>query len=128
MRQYRGKRVDGGGRVYGYKLVATDGTVWIVPQKGAINTSNLGFIVNYSYEVIPESVGQSTGLKDKDDVMIYEGDIVKGKDGFGKMQTVEVKFRDGAFYPLHEGEFYWTDIKVIGNTTDTPELLKKANQ
>ena len=67
---------------------------------------------------------QFTGLLDKNGKDIYEGDIVTGLDAFRELKTAEVIYDDGGFYPLHEGEFYWKDIEVIGNIFDNPELLK----
>ena len=80
--------------------------------------------------VIPETVGQYTGLTDKNGKKIFEGDIVKlfYKDGFeiGLIGWSNIDFRykfaspDGTAYG-----FDVTDIfEVIGNIHDNPELLK----
>ena len=80
-----------------------------------------------SWEVIPETVGQFTGLIDKNGDEIWEHDIV---DWDGVMLVVE--FIDGGFCmhenyedaTLHDLFFERNEINLIGNRFDNPELLK----
>ena len=89
--------------------------------------------VNYSENVIvnipvdPKTVGQSTGLKDKNGKLIFEGNVVRYRKHIG---TIE--WRDGGFL-IRFGDMiataYITDCdlknhcEIIGNIHENPELL-----
>lgn len=86
------------------------------------------------YEVIPETVGQCTGLKDKNGKLIFEGDVVNALLDFGMPIKSVCGFRDGSFGLLakqHGVEHFhpFTSLcnityEVIGNIYDNPELLE----
>lgn len=145
---FRGKRKDNGEWVEGHLLWYEDGRARIIPRHTDIfcyeNDENT--IQTIAYEVIPETVGQYTGLPDKNSNKIFEGDIAQG-NAFGSIWQGEIVWIDeiagfGIRY-FHRSEptawenssilkamKYKKDIfaaEIIGNIHDKPELLKEAD-
>lgn len=122
---FRGKRKDGQGWIEG-DLVHTRTTT-----QGVVTEI---YTFDMSYEVDPETVGQCTGLKDKNGKLIYEGDIVKGLFNFGLEIMSVCTFKDGAFgltakqcgaYHFSAFTSLWeVQYEVLGNIHDNPELLE----
>lgn len=98
--------------------------------------------------VHPETVGQFTGLTDKNGKKIFEGDVVKFTDSpFGYSYTGAVCFNEGSFCIKYEywkkEKFHrigqtdkWQDMgasgvvtyqyEILGNIHDNPELLENT--
>ena len=91
----------------------------------------VGGKVGYIEDVVnQETIGQFTGLYDKNEMEIYEGDILGVQ---GVQEKIEVRFVRGVFAFLRNGDLdnevpintptqAWAE--VIGNIHDNPELLK----
>lgn len=97
-------------------------------------------------EVKPEYLMQSTGLKDKNGVEIFEGDIVKVTDEdeeYSYISVVKNYAEEG--YPAFDIEYPsdweyesnalstimsggYETIEIIGNIYENPELLEQANE
>lgn len=130
--RFRGKRIDNGKWIYGDLVHDCDGK----PIINIEGYSDRGTAIHYRYLVKPETVGQFTGLLDKNGKEIYEGDILESKDSTNideenRVVRNEVTFKDGAFGIIGEitscllsfFDYYITDEVVIGNIYDNPELL-----
>lgn len=99
-------------------------------------------IERFAYAVIPETVGQYTGLTDKNGKKIFEGDIVHlygDEHSLSRYKGIDynalVIFKDGGFcaidgteddYAVRRYNFVSQNLycEVIGNIYDNPELLK----
>ena len=130
---FRGKRLDNGDWVEGYLYEHEPPLVGIVSEKDEPEASKW-FITRTGFadwnmprpvelvEVDPSTVGQYTGLKDKNGERIFEGDILS----IWNDRNDVVVFEDGAFdlentsIPMR----FANKFEVIGNVHDNPELLK----
>ncbi len=111
----------------------TDKGEWV--QGDLFQVFDDGFFIHdrrcHSVKVIPETIGQYTGLTDKNGTKIFEGDIV---DILTENEEIGVvAYNDGGF--LVEADSFCvtfqdningTDVEIIGNIHDNPELLKEC--
>lgn len=77
------------------------------------------------HEVIRRTVCQYTGLTDRHNRKIFEGDLVRYNNGIDATDTGIIKYVDGCFVAsmsnlhLHELEFDWLNcVEVVGNLWD----------
>lgn len=129
--KFRGKRLDNGEWLYG-SLVILNGRYFIFDDANR-------------HEVDPATVGEFTGLKDRNGKEVYEGDIIRFSNPYliisqGKQSFGMVKYYDAlagfALYNSSEDKFPmecdWLKIdgstKVFGNIHDNPEFLKGGEQ
>lgn len=120
---FRGKRLDNGEWIEGYVYGCHDGTYDICSYNKKSN------IERYGYEVMPSTIGQYSGLTDKDGKKIFEGDILQTSDR--TIFIVEWE-KDGRFLGFTIGKkrriVYINrepKAEIIGNIHDNPELLEE---
>ena len=121
---FRGKDIAGNWH-YGVPLVFTEDYVCITAPH------------TYNKAVEAHTVGQYTGLTDKNGTKIFEGDIVLFPWG-EKREVFSVEFVEGEFeaIPKRKSTDIWCirigsyapEFEVIGNIHDNPEMLKEAQE
>ena len=119
---FRGKRVDNGEWVYGYYChVGYTGSEkhYIIPTYAS---------AFYEIEIVPETVGQYTGLNDKNGRKFFEGDIVKYRDCIGVVEWDLGRSRFmvtfGGTDNVGFGQINLSVIEIVGNIHDTQKLLE----
>ena len=128
---FRGKRKDNKEWVEGDLIQWKNGNVQICLGVGT-NKEQKTLV-----DVIPETVGQCTGLKDKNSKLIFEGDIIRTKE-YGRVIAhstvsdydifrityVPAMFRIENIHRAFNLVGNSADCEVIGNIHDNPELLE----
>ena len=124
---FRGKRIDNGEWFVGFYGKSGEKTYIIYDNDIAVAYVSMK-------EVIPETIGQYTGLTDKNGKKIFEGDIVvvyargyhtvctvSWAETVAHFQLWQINTIPKTSTNLNLGNY---DCEVIGNIHDNPELLK----
>ena len=106
-------------KMHHFDLFDTDEDI-ILGEDGPIYT-------NYNFD----RTSQCTGLKDKNKELIYGGDIVKRQNRYIGIVIFEsgcfkIEWQDGVYYnnARHIDDYQPSNLEIIGNIYQTPELLE----
>ncbi|MBC2084615.1 YopX family protein [Listeria marthii] len=138
--EFRGKRIDNGEWVYGNLMQFEDSATFIFAdeRKGASTLTYAHFIINNMHAIDEKTVGQYTGLKDKNGKKIFEGDIVRNINGeysyIGIVNKDRYTFYIKGVAPKDNYDFAdvsdtvtgKSSLIVIGNIHENPEILGVA--
>lgn len=131
---YKAKRTDNGEWVEGYYfcMVHTDGRHahhFIIPLGAELSLGTP--IEKIQVEVDPSTICQCTGLKDKNEELIWENDIVQYCDFTVENYVIAWELDKACFEYQQYGcsmmnfdELRGMEVEVIGNIFDNPELLE----
>ena len=132
--KFRGKEIETGEWIYGHffqRLGHYPAIVYPRPRDGKV--------LYYELAVEDTTVGQFTGLIDKNGKEIYEGDVLEWKLNFKEIKGIDIE-RNNIFYicfedsewkckDLHGGSLNLSFLaemlkpEIIGNIHDNPELI-----
>ena len=123
---FRGKRVDNNEWVYGFLSKSRDSNHFL---SLCIDHEENGVMLSSIVE--PKTIGQYTGLTDKNGVKIFEGDIVQIVNTGDEICLIEWDDDDAAFEVANNDvtqsflvNLWGRDVEVIGNIHDNPELAE----
>lgn len=126
---FRGKRIDNGEWF--------EGSYWL-SRSAVRETTHITDGYGNLFCVIPETVGQFTGLTDKNGVKIFEGDIVTVENpNISDDEYGIVKFDDDSAMFIVEFDTFTVDFgnnidgnqcEIIGNIFDNSEFLKGEDE
>jgi uncharacterized phage protein (TIGR01671 family) len=135
---FRGKLNHSKEWVQGSLIISQWGNPYIYPNDIIEQDGHhIRFDSDAPFFVIPETVGQFIGKTDKNNVKIFEGDIITDK--YGRKSVIKWSNILGGFIaefvkPQHNGIQTYTllsargmaeeFLEVIGNIHDNPELLE----
>lgn len=133
--KFRAKQINDNNWIYGYGVVIGDGFCAIpCCIRGDTRDWKL-FTVTCDINTL----GQYTGLKDKNGKEIYEGDIIECWSEGSKARGVVQQRMDGLWfmYPAWQDAKMWmlmpdddgnTTVEIIGNIHDNPELIRDIKE
>lgn len=125
-------------------LIVSNGKYYIHPVGNVVNVKNETGRIIVMHEVIPDTICQCTGLKDKNGKLIWENDIIKTFDageecclskiifadtslGYG-WKTTDIKslskYNNNLFKEVSFGSFDSKSAEIVGNIFDNAELLE----
>ena len=137
--KFRGKSIDNRTFIYGDLVKYENGDAAIFEERMTEYGCEATQICRRT-KVNPDTIGQFTGLKDKNGRDIYEGDILmcigKRENNKGRKYYRKVIFRNGSFCMIDPDHIFENSLynhvindvfnwEVVGNIYDNPELIKE---
>ena len=144
---FRGKRLDNGEWAEGFYISHLNACHYIIPfRTGGYEAMDNSFYVHKWFEVDPSTIGQYTGLKDKNGKRIFDGDILhiaKIADALGGYYRPPLDYHVNVVVKWDLCAWMWETLcedkryisfpdawchyecEVIGNIYDNPDLLEK---
>lgn len=143
--KFRGKRIDNGEWVCGFLIAAQYDDINAAGILIAEHNPTTGFRAHAIHNVIPETIGQYTGIRDAEGEKIYKGDIFGNQFDGGTGNRV-VEFHEGCFVLVNSkgrkrfittsknasfhgwfecgtGSSQYAPFVKLGNIYENPELL-----